>query len=106
MILVVKLQLESSIRCISKSSIRCIGIGIGSGSGSGSGSINLNTRQIYQLNNKLQIKINSIKKEMMTWTFPLHFIDFETSSPPLPYFKADKPYDIIPFQFSHHVMYR
>ncbi len=39
-----------------------------------------------------------------TWKWPLHFVDFETSRPALPYHRGRTPYDQILFQFSHHVM--
>jgi len=42
---------------------------------------------------------------MSKWTFPLHFIDFETARGVLPYFKGQKPNELIAFQFSHHVIY-
>jgi len=37
------------------------------------------------------------------WRWPLHFIDFETSRPALPYHASRTPYHQILFQFSHHV---
>ena len=40
------------------------------------------------------------------WRWPLHFIDFETSRPALPYHRGRTPYDQILFQFSHHVLER
>ena len=46
-----------------------------------------------------------LKKEMDTWTFPLNFIDFETSTAPLPFFTGQHPYDQVAFQFSHHIYY-
>ena len=46
-----------------------------------------------------------MKLEMNTWIFPLHFIDFETSTVALPLIKGRKPYEGIAFQFSHHVYY-
>lgn len=47
-----------------------------------------------------------LKKEMNEWTYPLHFIDFETSQPVIPFNKGRKPYEGITFQFSHHVVYK
>jgi len=38
------------------------------------------------------------------WQYPLHFIDFETARVAIPFFKGQKPYANIAFQFSHHVM--
>lgn len=42
--------------------------------------------------------------EMASWKFPLHFIDFETSTVALPFYKGMRPYEPIAFQFSHHEM--
>ena len=44
--------------------------------------------------------------EMGRWEYPLHFIDFETSMPAIPFHKGMAPYEGIAFQFSHHVMYK
>jgi hypothetical protein len=42
--------------------------------------------------------------EMSRWRFPLHFIDFETSTVALPFYKGMRPYEPLAFQFSHHIM--
>jgi hypothetical protein len=47
-----------------------------------------------------------LEMAMTNWRWPLHFIDFETSRPALPYHANRKPYDQILFQFSHHVLDR
>jgi hypothetical protein len=44
-----------------------------------------------------------LRAEMDTWVYPLHFIDFETSTVPLPFHTGRKPYEQIAFQFSHHI---
>jgi len=41
---------------------------------------------------------------MAEWTFPLHFIDFETMSPAIPMHAGCRPYEVLAFQFSHHVV--
>ena len=51
------------------------------------------------------VDIDGLKAEMKTWVFPLHFIDFETSTVPLPFHAGRKPYEQIAFQFSHHIYY-
>jgi hypothetical protein len=46
----------------------------------------------------------AVREIIDQWTFPLHFIDFETSRVALPYFKGHRPYQQVLFQFSHHVV--
>jgi len=46
-----------------------------------------------------------MRKEISNWTYPYHFIDFETSGVALPYFSGMRPYEQIAFQFSHHIMH-
>ena len=48
--------------------------------------------------------VEGLKKEMGKWNFPLHMIDFETSTVALPFFKGMKPYETLAFQFSHHTI--
>jgi hypothetical protein len=43
-----------------------------------------------------------LKQEMEEWQFPLHFIDFETSTVALPFTAGRRPYEQVAFQFSHH----
>lgn len=38
------------------------------------------------------------------WKYPLHMIDFETSTTALPFFKGMRPYESVAFQFSHHII--
>ena len=46
-----------------------------------------------------------LNTEMNTWQYPLHFIDFETTAPALPFTRGMKPYETVAFQFSHHVLH-
>jgi hypothetical protein len=46
----------------------------------------------------------ALTKAMSGWRFPLHFIDFETAQPALPFHVGHRPYQQILFQFSHHVV--
>ena len=39
-----------------------------------------------------------------TFTFPLHFIDFEGARPALPFVSGNRPYSQVAFQFSHHTI--
>lgn len=45
------------------------------------------------------------KAEMAKWTYPLHFIDFETYQGAVPLFKGSRPNEEVAYQFSHHVCY-
>ncbi len=47
----------------------------------------------------------NLAREMASWTFPLHFVDFETSMVAIPFTKGRRPYEGIAFQFSHHVVH-
>lgn len=42
--------------------------------------------------------------EMDAWQWPLHMIDFETSTTALPFFAGMRPYEPLAFQFSHHIL--
>lgn len=48
----------------------------------------------------------NLQREIDSWTFPLHFIDFETSMAAIPFTKGRHPYEGIAFQFSHHTVHR
>lgn len=54
---------------------------------------------------KSEFLVESMMREMDSWTYPLHFIDFETSANAIPLFKGTRPYEGIAFQFSHHKVY-
>jgi len=45
---------------------------------------------------------DELRAQMNAWTYPLHFIDFETSAVALPFTAGRRPYEQIAFQFSHH----
>jgi hypothetical protein len=51
------------------------------------------------------LDVEGLRDEMKNWKFPLHFIDFETSTVALPFYAGRKPYEQIAFQFSHHIYY-
>jgi len=44
------------------------------------------------------------QSELASWAWPLHMIDFETTTPAIPFNKGRRPYEGIAFQFSHHIM--
>lgn len=45
-----------------------------------------------------------LEKEFSSWSYPLHFIDFETTMVAIPFHKGLRPYEQIAFQFSHHLV--
>jgi hypothetical protein len=47
----------------------------------------------------------NLRREMSSWVYPLHFIDFETSIVAIPFNRGRRPYEGIAFQYSHHVVY-
>jgi hypothetical protein len=49
--------------------------------------------------------IENLKNELDSWTFPLNFIDFETTAVAIPFLKGLRPYEQLAFQFSHHIVY-
>ena len=71
----------------------------------------LNERQLLQVDltladEKSEVFAPELRNEMNSWTFPLHFIDFETSSVALPFTKGRKPYEQVAFQFSVHTLHQ
>ncbi|MBD3196342.1 MAG: DUF2779 domain-containing protein [Candidatus Lokiarchaeota archaeon] len=68
-------------------------------------------RQLLQVEKTLEdinepyIDRQVIKEYVDSFTFPLNFIDFETSMVAIPFHKGRRPYEQVAFQFSHHIMY-
>lgn len=56
-------------------------------------------------NHKAYIDKEGLSRQMSSWKYPLHMIDFETSMVAIPFFKGMKPYEGIAFQFSHHILH-
>ena len=65
---------------------------------------NLQVRKCRENDDTPYIDVDGLQAEMSTWTFPLHFIDFETSTIAIPFHKDQRPYEQIAFQFSHHTI--
>ncbi len=68
------------------------------------------TRQLLQVEKAvsndmtIDVKKDELKSEMNSWVFPLHMIDFETSTVALPFTAGRRPYEQVAFQFSHHII--
>ena len=68
------------------------------------------TNRLHLLAEKFRARIRDgvyldregLREEMSTWQYPLHFIDFETLSTPIPPHKGLHPNEVVAFQFSHH----
>ncbi|AUC84927.1 DUF2779 domain-containing protein [Polaribacter sp. ALD11] len=76
------------------------------------GKLSRTNRQILQIekavnnDNSYFVDKEGLKEEIDNWNFPLHFIDFETSTVALPFNKGLKPYEQVAFQYSHHIYYK
>ena len=58
-----------------------------------------------KMNDKTEfLNKKGIQAEIDSFTYPLHFIDFETAMTAIPYRKGQSPYQMIFFQFSHHIL--
>lgn len=74
------------------------------------GSISLSQRHALQIEEAkgegeaLYLEVASLRDAMGAWQYPLHFIDFETARPALPFHLGRKPNELILFQFSHHML--
>lgn len=75
------------------------------------GQISRTERQWLQIDKGVQnddsifVLKEELEEVMRSWTYPLHFIDFETSAVALPFNQGRKPYEQVAFQFSHHVIH-
>lgn len=50
------------------------------------------------------INSGEIEQFLNSLHYPVHYLDFETFSPAIPFFNGTRPYQKIPFQFSLHVV--
>ena len=57
-------------------------------------------------NSKPYVDVEGLKAEIYNFDWPLNLIDFETTAPAIPFFKGCRPYQGLPFQFSHHLLYK
>ena len=64
----------------------------------------LQVEKAQQNDNTAWIDEAGLAAEMSNWVYPLHFIDFETAMPAIPFNKGLHPYEGIAFQFSHHIV--
>ena len=60
----------------------------------------------HNIHGNAYLNVEGLRREMDKWVFPLHMIDFESSSVALPFYEGMRPYESIAFQFSHHIIRR
>jgi hypothetical protein len=54
--------------------------------------------------NTMDLRVDELRREMDSWKFPLHMIDFETTAIAIPFHKNMHPYEGTAFQYSHHTI--
>ncbi|HWP93435.1 MAG TPA: DUF2779 domain-containing protein [Thermodesulfobacteriota bacterium] len=59
----------------------------------------------WMLNGQIEIDHKGIKKRLSGLEYPIHFLDFETDSSPIPRLNGTRPFEQIPFQFSCHILH-
>ena len=62
----------------------------------------LQIEKVLAKDDTIFVQKENLKDEMNQWEFPLHFIDFETSTVAIPFNTNRRPYEQVAFQFSHH----
>ncbi len=60
----------------------------------------------FQLTGSESVDQAYIRDALAPLDYPLHFLDFETHSAPIPPYPGTKPFQAVPFQFSCHVLTR
>jgi hypothetical protein len=65
----------------------------------------LQASKVREQDDSCWIDRESLKQEMDSWKYPLHFIDFETAMAAIPFNRGRHPYEGLAFQFSHHVVH-
>lgn len=65
----------------------------------------LQVQKSVQKDNSMYLDRDGLAEMVESFTYPLHFIDFETSMVAIPFNKGRHPYEQIAFQFSHHIMH-
>jgi hypothetical protein len=65
----------------------------------------LQVQKVQTKDNTPWVETAALKQEMKKWRFPLHFIDFETTRVAIPFNRGRNPYEIVAFQYSHHMVH-
>lgn len=62
----------------------------------------LQIEKVLAKDDTIFVQKENLKDEMNKWEYPLHFIDFETSTVAIPFNTNRRPYEQVAFQFSLH----
>lgn len=65
----------------------------------------LQVEKVIENDKSTYIDLDGLEREMESFTYPLHMIDFETCMVAIPFNKGQRPYEQIAFQFSHHIIH-
>lgn len=65
----------------------------------------LQVRRTVNNDTSAYIDTDGLREEMSHWKYPLHMIDFETSTASIPFYRGMRSYEDVAFQFSHHVIH-
>ncbi len=66
-----------------------------------------NERQLIQFENTINKQewiSETMKQELDSWNYPLHFVDFETYTGAMPFHEGMRPFELIAFQWSCHTI--
>jgi hypothetical protein len=66
----------------------------------------LQVREAKGIDDGVHLERDALRRAFDSWRFPLHFVDFETARPALPFHRSCRPHELLLFQFSHHVLER
>jgi len=47
---------------------------------------------------------SELKSSLREYEYPIHFLDFETIAAAIPRYANTRPYQVLPFQFSNHIL--
>lgn len=64
----------------------------------------IQVQSLNEIQKRIWVREDELKSEIESWSYPYHFIDFETSRVAIPFHKGLRPYEQIAFQFSHHMV--
>ena len=64
----------------------------------------LQARVVEAVRTQTRFHDPALSRRLQKLKYPIHFLDFETFNPALPLYPRTRPYQIIPFQWSDHIL--